>query len=132
MKGKMVTHGTKLTPEDLVTLQFFQEGHQFDEYWTQQEVSDKHEIGRIDILARKGSDYIVIEVKPNADTIDEAIGQVLRYGYLLSKQPAYKHANLQKWIVAPNCYPSHTQLCAQLGITLILLGPSKSRHAGHS
>lgn len=119
----MVTHGSKPTVEDLITMKLLQNYPELaNEYWTQLEVAEGDEIGRIDILSKhKAGGYIVVEIKSSADKIDEAIGQVLRYSYLLAKQRGYSSTNLQKWIVTPSCYPSHTQICKQLGISLVVI-----------
>lgn len=119
----IVTHGSKPTAEDLITIKLLQKYPELaNEYWTQVEVADGAEVGRIDILSeRKTGDYIVVEVKSSADKVDEAIGQVWRYSFLLAKQPGYNGIHLQKWIVTPSFCPSHVQVCKQLGINLVII-----------
>jgi RecB family endonuclease NucS len=121
--NRMTTHGSRPTVEDLITMKLLQNCPELaNEYWTQVEVTDGGEIGRIDILSKhKAGGYIVVEIKSSADKIDEAIGQVLRYSYLLAKQRGYSSTNLQKWIVTPSCRPSHVQICKQLGIRLVVI-----------
>lgn len=121
----MATHGPDPTAEDLITIALFDNYPGLaNEYWTQVEVSDGHELGRIDILFQpEAGAYIVVEVKSSASRIDEAIGQVLRYSFLFAKQLGCSDTDLQKWVVAPSFYPSHIHICKQLGIRLIVIKP---------
>jgi RecB family endonuclease NucS len=119
----MASHGSKPTAEDLVTMKLLQDYPDLaNEYWTQVEVMDGSEIGYIDLVCRDPSGhFIVIEVKSSAKQIDQAVGQVCRYTYLVQKQQGWGTIEPQRWIVAPACYPSHREVCKQLGINLVVI-----------
>lgn len=117
----MATHGAKPTAEDLLTMKFLQTSpYMLWDYWTQVEVTWGDEIGYIDIVLRDGAGkYSVVEVKSSLKQVDEAIGQILRYGLLFSKARGLDEANVQRLIVCSEFYSSHIEVCKRLGITLL-------------
>lgn len=124
MKGKyktVATHGNEFSKEELAIVKLLQNHPDIaHEYWTQVEVSSGEEIGHIDVLSKDlAGNLVVIEVKTSANRVDEAIGQVLRYSFLLMQERGVEEEKVKRCIACTEFYPSHVEVCRQLGIKLI-------------
>lgn len=95
-----------------------------DEYPVELSEEDR---GWVDIVFQHRSEkqYMLVEVKPDADKVDDAFGQVGRYKHQFVESNALPHLTADQVhvaIAAPEFHDSHRRLAEEWGVNLIEVG----------
>jgi hypothetical protein len=93
-----------------------------DEYPVGEISSD--DVGRIDLAFEHQSNerYLLVEVKPEKEKVDKAIGQIYRYKYKFLEDSNLPHLtpdDISLVIVAPEFHNTHIKAASELGVDLI-------------
>ena len=80
--------------------------------------------GYIDLAFQHKSEnrHLLVEVKPEKDLLDKAIGQIYRYKYKFLQESNLPHVtadDIELAIAAPEFHDTHVQAAEELGIDLI-------------